>query len=1130
MFSKSINGPIILIILVMSATVPVMNCDGDGTGWDHSPRQGNWSETFLRDNGTVDLNNTSSIPDRNVSGVMPLPSQYDNTSILCVIVSPPGWTDACWNFADWKSTRGIPTAVLNLSVIEQTTPGRDLAERLRTGLVRFRENNTDLRWLILAGDASRIPVREMHVGPGQGFLDHVENVSSDYYYAGLDGSWDDDGDGLFGEPDEVDWGAELYTGRLPAKKLSELEIMFDRIRSYSEEPPKGDWSRSMLLVGGLMDRPNKLDDPQTPVDEGYNDYKDNAYEICQKVRASLPERFLNRTTELYDYPEIMGGLYEQGTDNLNKLTFLEAINQGPSLAFLASHGDTRKTSDADGLIHYNGDGNKSLDTAWEYYFDYTTREDVSNGVRLPFMYISACSVGNFEEWDRSSLANFLLAPNGGAIGMVAASVETFRGEFEYNESSYGNWYLGKSFWDILLTRNATPGETLYSQKMDYVSHIYETDNPYQEHDSLLIYRINLFAYNLLGDPSMNVWTDVPGEMDLVLGQPAYVNENVLHLEMYDNATGLPVSDGTFIIETGGRMIYAVTDVNGTARMDVEFISPGDIHVRAIAPNHLDANMTVQVLLDSDLSVGPASLSVSNLIPVIGENVTLTVTVNNTGGLPVDVPTISIYHGNPTLAGDSYPIAEQLSLPSLQPGDRASLSVNWTMTAGDHKIYVMVDPSGELVETNETNNLAFIKIRENRPPVWMGGGYITVREDERHSSILDLKLYTLDDTVDGRLEYSILDFNPDEVNASLSEDALLSIAPPPDWYGTVNLTFTISDGHYSIIRNLAVVVEPTPDAPVVVFPLEVQVREGAVYNGTVEVYDPDGNGTFRFSDDTSLFDIDPISGSIRFSPQKGDAGIHPVNLSVSDGELEGTLLVHFEIIHINTPPVWPQSLSTDHTFQVGKRAFLAINATDPEGDSITYSDNTDLFDVDRFGRISFTPKEEDIGKFSVDIWASDGEDESILKLNITIEDTKNGGETSAGPWLIMGAVAVILLVVAFMAVHFVRIKEDRTTQEVIEHLEKEEEDIDEPIGPISDGDEDGKGHERDHDPKDREDGPVQSDEPGDGDDDGSDEEDGTLDGERRIDQGDGEIKSSKKRPKVSRKRSSKTRKRRSKKSR
>ena len=57
------------------------------------------------------------------------------------------------------------------------------------------------------------------------------------YYAGLDGDWDDDGDGIYGEisfdcalgVDEGDWCPDVCLGRIPCTTVSELNMYLKRL-------------------------------------------------------------------------------------------------------------------------------------------------------------------------------------------------------------------------------------------------------------------------------------------------------------------------------------------------------------------------------------------------------------------------------------------------------------------------------------------------------------------------------------------------------------------------------------------------------------------------------------------------------------------------------------------------------------------------------------------------------------------------------------------------------------------------------------------------------------------------------------------------------------------------------------
>ena len=67
--------------------------------------------------------------------------------------------------------------------------------------------------------------------------------------------------------------------------------------------------------------------------------------------------------------------------------------------------------------------------------------------------------------------------------------------------------------------------------------------------------------------------------------------------------------------------------------------------------------------------------------------------------------------------------------------------------------------------------------------------------------------------------------------------------------------------------------------------------------------------------------------------------------------------------------------------------LKITATDPNStDVLRFSDNTDLFDIDRFsGEISFTPTNEDVGDHNITIIATDGDLSDSTNFVLTVKN-------------------------------------------------------------------------------------------------------------------------------------------------
>ena len=125
---------------------------------------------------------------------------------------------------------------------------------------------------------------------------------------------------------------------------------------------------------------------------------------------------------------------------------------------------------------------------------------------------------------------------------------------------------------------------------------------------------------------------------------------------------------------------------------------------------------------------------------------------------------------------------------------------------------------------------------------------------------------------------------------------------------------------------------------------------------------------EFFDSTDLFDIEPKSGIIKFTPKNYHTGEHLVLMGVKD--IEGNIDTQTFMINIiegnKKPFINP---IVDLTAFVNKTFVYYVNASDPENLTILYTDDTNLFDIGTLnGVINFTPKIS--GTFKITITATD----------------------------------------------------------------------------------------------------------------------------------------------------------------
>ncbi|MEF3698193.1 C25 family cysteine peptidase [Desulfolutivibrio sp.] len=152
---------------------------------------------------------------------------------------------------------GFTTFVTTVEAIAASQTGRDLAEKIRN-YIKDSYANHGARFVVLGGDADGVQADQ--AVPTRGCTATVGSYSDSYipadsYYACLDGAWDGNGNGVFGEATDgvdggdIDWLAEVAVGRIPADTTAEAQTAIGKIIAFetTANPFKA------LLVGEKMD-------------------------------------------------------------------------------------------------------------------------------------------------------------------------------------------------------------------------------------------------------------------------------------------------------------------------------------------------------------------------------------------------------------------------------------------------------------------------------------------------------------------------------------------------------------------------------------------------------------------------------------------------------------------------------------------------------------------------------------------------------------------------------------------------------------------------------------------------------------------------------------------------------------
>jgi hypothetical protein len=320
--------------------------------------------------------------------------------------------EAAYNrLAAYHTRTGLRTVVRSVEWVLTNYPrGADVPETIRTFL-KDAASSWGTVWVLLGGDTETIPIRytktRFHVPGG-------EEIPTDLYYGDLDGTWDADGDGFYGEAelgnpannDLVDLLPDVWVSRLPSSNPEQADLLVDKTLAYQSDPPLG-YQGDLLLLGEVL-----FPDNWAP---GQLASYDGA-EMCEDVAAmTAPSQ---RVVRMYENSAAWPGSLPE-----MKSTAIDSLNAGFGLVHHVGHGYINTMS--------MGLGGKTLSNA--------DVDQFSNGSRTYLLYAvncTSCAV------DFNCIGErYLLNPGGGAVAVCGAT------RFEFPLTS---WNYQNEFYRLLL--------------------------------------------------------------------------------------------------------------------------------------------------------------------------------------------------------------------------------------------------------------------------------------------------------------------------------------------------------------------------------------------------------------------------------------------------------------------------------------------------------------------------------------------------------------------------------------------------------------------------------------------------------------------------------------------------------
>lgn len=426
-----------------------------------------------------------------------------------VLIAPDDLAEDLQVLADWRCQTGLPTELVLLSDALDSGDGDDDAAKLRDYLVGRYEDG-GLEHVILGGDSDVMPYRKIwatvQVEAEQVYEE--TDVTSDLYFADLDGDWDPDGDGEYGELDDpADLLPDVSVGRLPVETGSEVRDYVDKLMTY-ECSSHLDYQDRVLLSASYA---------------GMGVYASAGIELI--VVPELPAHL--ELTRLYEDWQDHDGAVE-----LTAESFEQALEAGHNVTFQMGHGNEKTMGPLLGSSAIEG---------------------VDNETRPNIFITTECLGGRFDYGSSDSSGEvFVLGETGGVAYL-------------------GSTHLGIGFPSFSLIMQALAG-TLFGGRSGEPTRLgptvaktlrtYSTDEAL--HSEANVDRWTNLVTVLLGDPTIPVWSERPRPLELTVAPVARCLGAEVTVTTRDGTPAAGVVVTAF--SPGELMLRATTDADGVARL------------------------------------------------------------------------------------------------------------------------------------------------------------------------------------------------------------------------------------------------------------------------------------------------------------------------------------------------------------------------------------------------------------------------------------------------------------------------------------------------------------------------------------------------------------------------------------
>jgi hypothetical protein len=387
--------------------------------------------------------------------------------------------------------------------------------------------------------------------------------------------------------DGEDYFPDILIGRLSYQDQMQLNTIISKIINYERNPLIADnWQNKALMMSVVV--------------EYWEFY--SGRETVMAVR----EKLLDFGFEAVD-------------------TFINPYQSGMStLVNMINNGYT--------FLNYRGYGGPWY--WWGIYDDLFNTNGIhslSNGFKLPMVTSMTCGGGDFayagnpscfgETWMNAGTPG---VPKG-AIGFIGPSeIDT---KTWFNNANDLGIYQGITQEDLFRC-----GEMLLRGKMElYINY----PNSHAWGNAFNSDQFYFYVYNLIGDPGLQVWTDIPREVNMVFETEINTGYNYLHVQI-DNTIEDPEDFTIAITNTDSLIAVGISDENGMVDILIN-LPVGAYKVTSSKYGCIPQEVDLDVIEENTICLNSFTLDET----IAGETIDLEITIQNTGDITATDVQISL---------------------------------------------------------------------------------------------------------------------------------------------------------------------------------------------------------------------------------------------------------------------------------------------------------------------------------------------------------------------------------------------------------------------------------------------------------------------------------------------------------